>query len=605
MWWPFGLKYPERQPEEVDGKEYDYVIIGGGTAGCALASRLSEDPNVSVLLLERGVANDTWISRVPLISSNILNPETGAVSWYCESMKEVGDRKSLIVRGDVLGGSSRVNAMVYTRGSIADYDSWSSMGHPDWSYEKVLPYFKKAEKVLDQSKSDARGKSGPWINQTIEPANWPFRVVRVVKECAEALGFHHITDTNSTDALCDGFATLDLTIDQNMQRMSTLEAYLPRKTALKREKHLGICTASIVSRIEFSGKTNPRAERVHFQSTISKSQKTFSVNVEKEVVVCSGATGSPQVLMLSGIGPREHLKEHGIDVVRDLPGIGSDLWDHVSVPVAWEVPIIESLTYLVTSPLKGALEFLKYFFTRTGIFSIPFQVASLFVRSSSLDDQTSEFTPGIPSKPPEPDDSASVLRDYDHLPDIEIMPLATSAMDDLEEHEAQFSKIGVFSLLTTLLRPKSRGTVRLRSADPLDRPKVDLGFMADAEDIALARKAIRLSLRLGDDMKAQGFPLLRGITAPDSAANNAELDELIKRRARTTYHYSSTCRMAPEHDTQAPGVVDDALRVHGISNLRVCDASIFPQIISTHLQAPVVMVAEKCADMMKASHATK
>ncbi|KAL9077854.1 MAG: hypothetical protein Q9157_003231 [Trypethelium eluteriae] len=521
-------------------------------------------------------------------------------------MKECDDRKSLIFRGDVLGGSSRVNAMVYTRGSVADYDIWSSMGHPEWSYEKVLPYFKKAEMVLDQSKSDARGRSDPWINQTIEPSNWPFRVVRVAKECAEALGFHHITDTNSTDALCDGFATLDLTIDQNMQRVSTLEAFLPRETALKREKNLSICTASIVSRIEFSReKANSRAKRVHFQSSISKSRKTFSVNVKKEVIVCSGATGSPQVLMLSGIGPRKHLEEHDIDVVRDLPGVGSELWDHVSVPVTWEVPVVESVTYIATSPLKGALEFFKYLLTRTGVLSFPFQVASLFVRSSSLDDQTSEFTPGIPSKPPDPGDGASVLRNHDHLPDIEIMPLATSAVDDLEEHKARFAKIGVFSFLATLLRPKSRGTVRLRSVDPLDRPKVELGFMADAEDIALARKAIRLSLRLGDEMKAQGFPLIRGITAPESTANDAELDALIKSRARTTYHYSSTCRMAPEIDPLAPGVVDDALRVHGIPNLRVCDASIFPHIISTHLQAPVVMVAEKCADMIKESHATK
>ena len=234
---------------------------------------------------------------------------------------------------------------------------------------------------------------------------------------------------------------------------------------------------------------------------------------------------------------------------------------------------------------------------------MPIQVLSLFVRDSSLDDKTSDFIGKHPSVPSKTNEKIPALRSQDLLPDIELMPLATSAMDDFEEHKLRFSKIGVFSLLTTLLRPKSRGTVRLTSSDPLDRPKVDFGFLTDAADFKLARKAVRLAVKLGNAMKAQGFPILGGVTAPESEKDDEAIDKLIRHRARTTYHYSSTCRMALEHDPQAPGVVDDYLRVHGIPNLRVCDASVFPQIITSHLAAPVVMVAEKCADMIKMSAA--
>ena len=232
---------------------------------------------------------------------------------------------------------------------------------------------------------------------------------------------------------------------------------------------------------------------------------------------------------------------------------------------------------------------------------MPLQVLSLFVRGSLLDNETSNFINGEPSKLSETGNHAGDLRSQGCLPDIELMPLATSAMDDLEEHKARFSKMGIFSLLTTLLRPKSRGTVRLGSSKPHDRPKVDLGFFRDPTEFALARKAVRLALKLGDGMKARGFPIGRGIAVPtsDEATDDEDVDNFIRHRARTTYHYSSTCRMASRSDPQAPGVVDDSLRVHGVPNLRVCDASVFPQIITSHLQAPVVMVAEKCASMIK------
>ncbi|KAL8989713.1 MAG: hypothetical protein Q9169_008299, partial [Polycauliona sp. 2 TL-2023] len=360
------------------------------------------------------------------------------------------------------------------------------------------------------------------------------------QRATEAMGFGVIEDTSSPDAPCDGLSSLDSTVDGNRQRVSTMEAYLPLRIALARQANLTLCTRATVCRVDGSHRENGyRADSVKFQKANLSTDKVFSVKVKREVVT-----------------------------------------DHTSIPVAWEVPMTASLTHLATSPIKGAFEFFN----------------SVTIRGdSSLKDESSTLIPELKSN------DRNVTGMETRLPDIEIMPLATSAMDDVEEHKRHFSKIGVFSLLTTLLQPKSRGTVRLRSTDPHDRPKVDLNLLSEPEDVVLASKAVSLALKLGDAIKEQGFPLLRGIYVPNSDESTEDMDKFIRHRARTTYHYSSTCRMASEHDAQAPGVVDESLRVHGISNLRICDANVFPRILACHMMAPVVMVAERCADMIKKS----
>ncbi|KAM0156385.1 hypothetical protein ACHAPG_005372 [Botrytis cinerea] len=600
MWWPFGKKYPEHHPEHANGQTYDYIVIGGGTAGCALTSRLSEDPNVSVLLLERGPANDNFMSRIPIVSSNILRADGGASSWECEPMKYCNNRRSLAFCGEVMGGGSRINSMVYTRGTAADYDAWAQLGHPDWSFEKLLPYFMKSETLLGSQRSEFRGDSGPWITQTFPYQTWAFTAYRVFSDAAKALGFVQIDDPNTPDAKTDGLTTVFSTVNEQRQRVSTFDAFLPREIALKREKHLTICTNTILSRIGFSLEDGiSRTDRVFFKLANPNSDKIYSAKVNKEVIVCSGSLGSPQVLMLSGIGPQKHLEEIGIKVTKDLPGVGSELSDHHGIPIAWKVPVKESLTRLVIHPILGALEFFKYMLFRSGILSMPINNITLFVRSVILNKDfagiSDEKLAGASSK----------IEDL--IPDIELMPLAVTAMDDLEEHQRLFSKMGMFSILATLAKPKSRGTVRLASTDPHQRPKVDFGILSDPEDYVVARASVRLSLKVAETMKGLGFPLQENITFPEDKQekdaknnNNEEIDEFIRRRIRTIYHYSSSCRMAPVDDAKAPGVVDDQLKVHGVKGLRVCDTSIFPQIISHHLQAPAVMVAEKCADLIKA-----
>ena len=265
--------------------------------------------------------------------------------------------------------------------------------------------------------------------------------------------------------------------------------------------------------------------------------------------------------------------------------------------MAWEVPLGESLAMVSTSPvLQGAVEFFKYLFFRTGVLAIPIQTLSLFVRMTSLSADGTELRRDVPHQAPQSDPPRS------RIPDIELMPLATSAMDNIEEHFRRFSKIGVFSILATVLQPASRGTVRLASTNPHDKPAVEFGILSAPSDLPTARAAVRLSLKLGDAMRAAGYPILRNLTfnpasQEDSAAQSTEeLDKFIRERARTTYHYACSCRMAPEDDL---GVVDDELRVHGLRNVRVCDTSVFPKITSSHLQAPAVMVAERCAEFAK------
>lgn len=260
--------------------------------------------------------------------------------------------------------------------------------------------------------------------------------------------------------------------------------------------------------------------------------------------------------------------------------------------MAWEVPLKESLAQLAVSPIiKGGVEFLKYVLFGSGILSMPIQTLSLFVRTTSLSkDGTKLLANSSKSETPKNNKRSSNYVPRDEIPDIEIMPLAVSSMDNLEEHNRLYSKLGVFSLLATLALPHSRRTVRLRSSDPHDRPKVDFGLLSDPRDIVTARTAVRLSLKLGRDMKASGYPLLRNLTFDEEKKDNDDaLDKFIRERVRTTYHYACSCRMAPENDPK-PGVVDDELKVHGLSNVRVCDTSVFPQISSSHLQAPAVMV---------------
>ncbi|KAF4578647.1 hypothetical protein EYR40_001203 [Pleurotus pulmonarius] len=371
-----------------------------------------------------------------------------------------------------------------------------------------------------------------------------------------------------------------------MQRMSTLQAFLPEKVATARNSNLTICSKAIVTQIQFSIEAGSiRASGVYYEaSKLTRNTRNFVVNANREVILCAGAIASPQLLMLSGIGPRSHLQEHGITVVKNMPGVGSMLKDHASVPVMYRIPLDDSLHVLKNKPTRAISELLQYFIAGKGLFAVPFMQWSIFVRSSLLN-ADSEIVANTPSAldPTQPGNT----------PDIEVMPVPHRCT---EGEKNDWDDIGVFSFLTCLVKPKSYGTVRLAYTDPRERASIDLGFLDNSDDLIVFRKAVRLALRLVKQMRSQGYPLEDlGVPASES---DADVDDYIRSNIRTSYHYSCTCRMAPEDD-ERPGVVDDQLRVHGIKGLRVCDTSIFPEIVSTHTMAPAVMVAEKCADFIR------
>ncbi|EPQ50631.1 GMC oxidoreductase [Gloeophyllum trabeum ATCC 11539] len=542
--------------------------VVGGTAGCVLASRLSEDGSSTVLLIERGGVDDAWDSRVPLLSSNHFRKGCGSVRWPSEPLAEANNSSLTILEAEVLGGKSRINGMVYTRGSPADYNRWEELGNVGWAYDDVEPYFIKSETSLMHAKAPYRGHTGR------------------SRDAAVKLGLPIIDDVNSPTAPPVGVSTMDIVLDRQMHRESTYRTFLPLSLALARKSSLKICTHATVTRVNISDCAGDGlvAKGVYFESMKEAApRETFYASARKEVVLCCGALVSPQILMLSGIGPKVHLEEHDISVVKDLPGVGSRLQDHLGVPVMYQVPPADSVHGLELNPLRAIIEFLKYVLFGAGLFTASFLQLTVFAKSSFLNSNTEAVAHTAPQLNPNVPDNR---------PDIEVMPVASNCSDEVIPNTA------IFSFLTSLLRPQSVGSVRLSSNDPYSHPRVQLGYLTNPADYEPMRKALKLALRLADHMRAAGYPL-KNLKVPASE-NEADLDNHVRWNLRTCYHFCGTCAMGPHQDSVRPGVVDAELRVHGVGGLRVCDASVFPEIIATHTMAPVVMVAEKCAELLKA-----
>ncbi|KAJ7188972.1 alcohol oxidase [Mycena filopes] len=567
---------PSAKPS-IEQKIYDYVIVGGLWNGGVL-SRVarSADPMVSVLLLERGPLHDAWYSRIPLISSDVTSSATPIVRSPSLPIKAAQGQAIDIVHAEALGGGSSVNAMLVTHGAVGDFEHWAELGHPSWNYESLKPYFAKSEKSLSHPESDSRGHSGPLVNQT---ANLPYNIHHHVKKAATALGFADIDSANSPPIPVDVCVTMDQAVDENLRRVSSFHAFLPLKLAQQRLQRLKICPNAVATRVEFDGNV---ATGAIFESRGKLIPGTFLARARREVVVCCGAIGSPQLLLLSGIGPKAHLADHGIATIIDLPGVGAHLQDHIGLPLMYKVPLSDTLHHSENSIWKGVLELAKYMLGIEGIMSSTVSPVSLFAHSTHLDERTA----AVVAPPPV---SAGSNR-----PDIEIMAIAHWC----SEPPLEKIRIGVFSFLLCVLQPKSVGSVRLASADPHARPAVDLGFLADADDYVPFRKGVKLARRLAEQVASDGYPMMEALQVPVSE-DDKDLDEFIRTHLRTCYHYASTCRMAKREGED--GVVDDELRVYGVQGLRVCDASVFPWITSSHTMAPVIAVAERCADLIMKS----
>lgn len=553
---------------------YDYIIVGGGTAGCVLASRLTEDPTISVLLLERGGVHNTFAMRCPLLSASYAQGKHPSVRWNSTPLTAANGRVLEILTGTVLGGASRFNAMIYTRGSAAQYDEWRRQGRVGWSYADLEPYFIKSENAVSTS-GDHHGSEGPWSNRQFDGflfSSFPHAV-----KAAQDLGISYTEDVNDPEGPSVSCAKLPITSTSDGKRLSTFDAFLPPMITTQRQR-LTICTDTLVTKIDFDvDGVQPVASGVFFEPFESTpKEQSFYARAKKEIIVCCGAIETPHLLLLSGIGAKDHLTKHGIRVIKDLPGVGRNLQDHVGTTLTYKVPLSDTFHSLESSLARALMEFLNYLIRGRGLFSYPTLQVSIFARSDNLGDSAE---PSVEQT------------NREAVPDIEIMPIP---------HECTYvpsqPSQGFFSFICVPLQPKSSGTVELLSLNPHASPKVDLGFFTHEADIKVVRKAVRLAMSLGERMRANGYQMEDYlIPAGDS---DEQLDTFIRHNVRTTYHYASSCRMAQEHDT-VPGVVDDELRVHGVSRLRIADTSIFPDVVATHLQAPVVMVAEKCADMLK------
>jgi choline dehydrogenase len=527
-----------------DTLEFDYVIVGAGSAGCVLANRLSADGTNSVLLLEAGPKDTNLWIHVPLGYGRLFKEKT--VNWMYQTEPEPGlDGRSVFQpRGKVLGGSSSINGLLYVRGQHEDYDRWRQRGNTGWGYDDVLPYFRKAENQ-QRGADKYHGAGGP-----LPVSDWrhadPLSEAFVV--AAAQTGIPTNPDFNGASQEGAGFFQ---TTTQRGRRASTAWSYL---RPARSRGNLQVETSALAQRILFEGR---RARAVEYR----QSGALRTARARREILLSSGAYNSPQLLQLSGVGPAELLKQHGIDIVLDAPGVGNDLQDHLQVRLVTRCSQPVTLNDILNHPVRRVMAGARYAAFRKGPLTIAAGTSGAFFKTN----------PRLAT------------------PDIQIhfLPFSTDRMGE------KLHSFSAFSASVCQLRPESRGSLRIKSADPAAAPEIRINYLATETDRAAFIDGIKI-LR-----KILAAPALKPYAVDEihpgpKVTSDEEILAFCRKTGSTVYHPTSTCRMG--NDPLA--VVDQRLRLRGIEGLRVVDASVMPDLMSGNTNAPTIMIAEKASDMI-------